>query len=369
MHLERQNTDIAVFGARLGGLAYDNIARGDLSLSDEAEKEARMLAETVKTLTASTDEDDKKSMEVINRHFALYEQPLLLAHPPRGIETLPSENIMQWLADASYREIAVFSLWHYGVQKELQRRITVAQPVLHLDILDKANYLIENGIFPAHALALYQKSCADHRIIKPIDSFLLGSTLMSGYRTKQEIGMATPFKDPYFKELDGYMVQHLMFHEMTHDVGGQANKWGADFRGFNRGITQISHHRATEEFFVEHLTTISAARTDPDIIDPDERQDGLHFYHRERKLHSIISRNIPVDLWGHAYIESRHSLRGLRLRRELAIRIGRAFGSWERYLQFSHSDAQTVGGAHQNTFLDNTIALLSGQPLPAEKHD
>ncbi len=272
---------------------------------------------------------------------------------------------MRWLALASYRDVAVFSLWHYYRQKELQQQLEELQPALHEDILDRAEYLVDMDIFPAHALGLYQKSCEAPRAIKPIDSFFLGSDGIAGYRNDREIGLASPFKDPYFRELDPYSAHHYMFHEITHDVGGQSNKWGIDTRGFYRGITQpFSYHRATEEFFVEHATTISMFQEEPDIIDPDERTEDSYVYHYERKLHSIISRdNIPVDLWGHAYIESRHSIKGWQLRHDLAKRIGRVFGSWNRYMDFAVADRDSTDGATRNELLRNVIAILGDEPL------
>ncbi len=367
-HLRQQDTDILVFGAGLAARAYDDLLSGNHNLSDEAANEAHSLRQKVTGLVQSTDTDDIVSIQRINDHFSAHELPALREYAPSALGNLPDHDVVRWLASASHRDIAIFSLWHYQYQKALQKRLIEIQPILHEDILTNAKCLVDLDIFPIKALGLYQKSCRADRDIQPIDAFYYGCDNVAAYQNDRVIGLSSPFQDPYFQKFDISFARHIMFHEMTHDVGMQDNKWNSDNRGFQRGITEpFAYHRATEEFFVEHVTTVGISHESPEIIDPDERVNDTYIYGLERKLHSLISHDsIPVDLWGHAYIESRNSLRGMRLRRDLARRLGRAFGSWQHYLNFSRIDNTVPDGIQRNTYLNNTIdsiTQLNGQLL------
>ena len=353
-HIHANYRDYPIFGSHLAFLAQKSIRRNEIAIPDRAAHHARVMASHVQALLASENPHDTEAATTINSHFNAVEMPVIQEQLAGRVDTVPGNNILTWLAGASERDIAVFTIYHYRHHDELRHNLRRHMPELRENILNRVDYIVENDIFPKHAKRLY-KAAFDTFTFLPFDSFLYGSGNLDGFYVDNQIYFATPYDDAHFTAIDMPKLATVCVHETTHGVGSRLG------RGFFSGIKckGATPNRATEEFFVTHIEAVTASKKKPDIIDPDERNDGMGRYYYERKLHAIASENIPVDLWGHAYTHSKYSPRGISLRRELARGIIKGFGSWNNYLNFSNSYSQLNSTWDRKELIHKTIQLLS----------
>lgn len=353
-HIHDTHRDFPIFGNHLAFLAQKNVRRNEIIVTDEAAHHARVMASHVRALLASENPHDIDAATTINSHFNAVEMPVMKQDLTNRADTVPDDNILAWLAGASERDIAVFAIYHRRHHNELHHNLRQHLPALRSNILEQIDYVVENDIFPKHAKRLY-KAAFDTCTYLPFDSFLYGSGNLDGFYVNNQIYFATPYNDAQFTTIDMPKLTTVCIHETTHSIG---SRFG---RGFFNGIKckGAMPNRATEEFFVTHIEAVTASKKKPDIIDPDKRHDGMGRYYYERKLHAMLSEDIPADLWGHAYAHSKYSPRGISLRRELARGITKGFGSWKNYLDFSNEYSRLDTTWDRKELTSKTIRSLS----------
>ncbi|MDB5184047.1 MAG: hypothetical protein JWO07_728 [Candidatus Saccharibacteria bacterium] len=278
-------------------------------------------------------------------------------------------NILKWLSSANDRNIALFALWNKLRRDELQRRLDDNLGEIQADSLEKAEYLMGEGIYPKGVEVQYHDTFKQYGQFKAMDTFESGLMHADGYANDDLIAVSNLFfRNRHLPLTDN--LKNVAFHEYTHGIGAEHGF------GFMNGIWYPEiMMRMVEEWAVTHLTNVASVTrhptidtTMPNVYDPGLRRvDKNPRYISEGRFFAAISDNtpggIPVDLVGHAYVSAWSTKEGHRYRRDLETRIIRGLGSEATFflLAEEYEDASTQN--ERNMILEREIARLRGTPF------
>jgi|GEM_PF-4748319 len=367
---DQESTHYA-FGAHVARYADDDLRHARQEMSFETHASAYRLKSNVSHLLESQHPEDKSAVTNIARRFLARDALLAVASletPRHPISVDENFNIIQWLADASYTEIAQFSLWHKRHLDNLQQQLNKDQPQLQASTAQRVEDLVDSSILPRSACKQYDDTFRHYGFFKAIDTFEAGAKNVDGYTTDTHIAIPNIYSGD---QPDTYLNE-VVFHEYTHGVGfneGQGFMYGA--------WTHPIVMRWLEEHTVAHLTAVSSKSAGPNhdqalphVYNPFVRQDrSFHPYPMESLFFATLAEQleegIPADLLAHAYMTPWSTNEGLRLRRELEQRLVRAVGS--QALLFDISDAYEAATKQDRDrllldYIDDATALIEDKP-------
>lgn len=308
----RGSIDIASFGI-LGGQVAERAA-----LVPDPHNDALVLSgintlrANLAQLVASPHPDDTFVSEVMCDNFVINDAADM---PPR-LRGRVERPVVQWMINASNSDFVDLLRWNSSRMATYQKRLDKVRPELNYNAVQATDHLVRDGILPHMARPLMQEVIHETRLI-PLDSFEAGKFACVGYfnPSTSVIGMTHAYLQGQFWTPDREVERvhrHEAFHALRFLVdGGLSTILPSEQPDDDPLYTWF------DEMFNEHLTQ-AGENGQPHILNPDERWDGGS-YGNFRRLGSLGfcegPNTLPLDLLGHAYLES--SYRPGKYRREL----------------------------------------------------
>lgn len=323
------------FGAYLAEASYDSIRRGDRRLSDGAAAIASALQRRVSVLLTSDHPQDQQAVRTTADIFRERDHSLFVTEMSGMRASDPGANILEWIATATPRDVAVLALWNRDRRDTLQRRLDEDYQDLVDTALNDVDTHIDNGIYPRQAIALYEDAFRRYGHFKALDSFESGLMGADGYCNDELIAIANLYNDSGAMAEQGQRLFDVVIHEGTHALG--INR-GINNRGFLSGLASDHAYLLPPE---ERWASQTEGAFDKRFATPEEKtrlksiHDATRSYALENSLFDLAEQHvpggIPKDLYGHAFLSVRNSPEGQRVRRELEAKLLHAFGGTAFY--------------------------------------
>lgn len=336
----QEDPDYPSFGARIAEIAEPTLTRGNKYLPLHAVVLIDRLVDAVRNLMTSKNTQDCDIYPYAHNNFYLHDRQEFIGDMMHQLSLEPETNIFSWIEkprENQYRDIALLAIWNRNRQRDFQRQLDIDTPDLINSTMDRVEYLIKEGVYPAKTLDLYHDAIIRHGPYRAMDSFESGLTGAAGWcdNITGKVSLANLYSRPSdFTGID-FRLQGVVYHEETHSMGSMG-------RGFFRGIATPHYPlRIWEEFWASH----SQASTDliyqqhsnghPYNLNPNSRLDRIRYYPKEGvyawSVHELTNHSIPADLIGHAYTSELDPHNLSPERSELEGNILKIFGSKEEW--------------------------------------
>lgn len=319
--------------------------------------EIRVLKERMARVRRSFGSDDKAAVKRIDTFFTR-DDSQAAKDSLRSYLRFPDDTnrgLTEWIQKGDGADIAMFCAWNLERTLRLRNTLHHDWPTLANDVMDKTEHLVDINLLPTNALAVMDTALRSSPLLA-MDSLQSGGWNAAGYYVDRDstITLANLYENR--TEMTGISLElsRVAFHEHMHAAGR------------NGGFSQATGPAARilqpiDEAFVEH-TNVVAHAGEPSfhqIIDPARRPNvanELSSYHLERTLLGTIG--VAADELAEVYFSPQASERGEWLREDLYRKIGRFFGSTERFFHFIDAYRNSPQ-TKRDKLLHNTINKLA----------
>lgn len=316
----------------------------------DARHAADRLSMSARQLLASTHKADIEAAHGIQQTF-LANDFSAFRHTFELDEKPGQRHILDWLAQASLRDMVTFGTFNTDRLTTFQRRLDSDFDLFRHRTMQKVTGLTDISLFPDTAKPLFEQTLDTYGAFTALDSFESGGKQVDGFCDDETLAIANLYtRREDFCGLNRRLF-NVIFHETLHGVGNS--------RGFFFGIdTPHDYLRLPEEAFVSHAEAVADSptleeatidRREPHIINPADRYPGIGAYADEREFFALVLGHpaeapLPIDAVADAYFSAREPSGKHSRRRQLEQHMGRYFSGEARF--FAAMDQYEQVGTH-----------------------
>lgn len=302
------------------------------------------------------DNDDKRLIKAVHQTFRRNDFDVARSDLDDTLDISLHTKVIEWIGDASDYDIERFCLWSLKRTNELSRSLLRDKKELIEHTLDKTEELVDIGLFPPIAQPVIRDATKRY-YLQGLDTFHGEGMYRIAFCDDHRIGVSNLYTNRRDMTTVSKDMQRTLFHEYIHGGGND--------RGFFDGITDRRYVRIMEEAFVEHATVVAHSHIvkQPRVIHPKRRmfpfQESSGTYQPERTFLAVACDHtgIAIEHLSEAYFSPRGDERGERLRFDIDRKIGKFFGSREKFYHFvdTYEQLQTID---RDGFVHHTIRHL-----------